>query len=163
MRQGHTAQRLMLLHAEPARQANIWIASPRRALAKDARQAHQLFRGLPHARIAHEGNIPCSEAQRVLNVLQGFIPAKVQRRARIVLQVDTAQAVLASAQYVLRATIHMLVHQCATSAGLGTSHRCMRPHAKSALQILSVMRKLKHAHCAQMDLLQVQAAKLVRR
>ena len=106
----------MPLHAGPARQANIWIASPRKVHAKDVRRAHQLLQDLPRVRIAHQGNIPRLEAQRVSNALQGFTQAKVQLPVRVVLQVPIAPTLLASAQYVLQVDILQHMHPNVLSA-----------------------------------------------
>ena len=92
----------MPLHAGPARQASIWTVLPRKVRAKDARRAHQLPQGLPHARIAHQGNFPRLEVQRVSNVLQGFILVKVQPRVRVALLVLIVPTLLAYAQCVLQ-------------------------------------------------------------
>lgn len=162
-RRGNTARLLMPPHAGPARQANTWIASPLKVRAKDVRRAHRLPQGLPRVRIAHKGNIPRLEAQLVMNAKLGFIPVKVQFPVRVVLQVSIAPALLPRAQCVLQVAIHMHMHQSVLFVMQGTMHRRMQPNAKSALQTRSALRKLKNAHRAPMEPLQLREAQLVRR
>ena len=153
----------MPLHATTARQASIWTVLPHLVRAKDAQQARQLPQDARGAHFAHQGNIPRSDMQRVSNALKDFFPVKVQLCVRVALQVPIAPTLPACAQCVLQAATRLHLHQSVLSAMQGTSHRCMRLHAKVALQVLSAMRKLKRARRAPMEPLQLRGAQLVRR